>query len=147
MNREIINRFVGRYWFLDNFYPTPCEYDGIIYSTSEHAFQAAKSMDLKIRDIISIIPTPAEAKSFGRKISPLREDWNTIRVEVMESVLRSKFNEPELRKKLIDTGDAILIEGNNHRDKFWGMYKGEGENMLGIILMKLREEFKNENNH
>lgn len=144
---KVINRFIGKNYFLDNFYQTPCEYEGVIYSTSEHAFQAAKSLDPKIRDIISIIPSPSQAKSFGRKISPLRDDWEQVKVSVMEEVLRSKFRNDDLRQRLLNTGDAILIEGNNHRDKFWGVYKGEGKNMLGTLLMQLREEFKNEDNH
>jgi ribA/ribD-fused uncharacterized protein len=73
----------------------------------------------------------------------------------MEQILRSKFERnPELKKKLLETGDKILVEGNTCKDTFWGvdlnspdeespwLYKGE--NHLGRLLMKLREEFKKE---
>lgn len=146
MSTKIIDRFIGKNYFLDNFYPSNCIYDGERYATTEHAFQAAKSLDPRTRVLVALCNTPAEAKAFGRNIKPLREDWDQVKVSVMEEILRSKFTRhDDLRQKLLETGDAILIEGNNHRDRFWGQYKGEGKNMLGTLLMKLREEFRNEN--
>ena len=61
----------------------------------------------------------------------------------MEDICRAKFTQnEELKKKLIDTGDATLIEGNTWNDTFWGVCNGVGENNLGKILMKIREELK-----
>ncbi|WP_308694469.1 NADAR family protein [uncultured Veillonella sp.] len=44
--------------------------------------------------------------------------------------------------KLLATRDRMLIEGNDWGDTFWGMVDGEGENNLGKILMRVREEIK-----
>ena len=57
----------------------------------------------------------------------------------MKFALRCKFQVPELREKLLATGDEELIEGNWWNDKFWGVCKGEGCNMLGLILMEVRD--------
>lgn len=60
----------------------------------------------------------------------------------MEELLRIKFSgiDPFLTRALLETGDAELIEGNTWNDTFWGVCNGEGENNLGRLLMKVREE-------
>lgn len=83
--------------------------------------------------------TAADAKYFGRRID-LREDWEQIKDAVMLECLRSKFSNKELREKLLSTQSRILVEGNNHRDKYWGAVNGEGKNMLGKLLMQVRKE-------
>lgn len=60
----------------------------------------------------------------------------------MEQILRVKFSDPTLRKLLLDTGNAKLIEGNTWNDTFWGVCRGKGQNNLGLILQKLRAEFQ-----
>jgi hypothetical protein len=103
--------------------------------------------------------TPGQAKRLGRSLR-LRPDWEEVKIDVMEVILRSKFKHPELRQKLISTGLITLIEGNDWGDRFWGACSsydfkspswtiGEqeylyGGNELGILLMKLREEFQRE---
>ena len=64
----------------------------------------------------------------------------------MESILRVKFSDDKLKNKLIDTYPAELIEGNTWNDKFWGVdiNTSIGENNLGKILMKLRDEYISE---
>ena len=90
----------------------------------------------------AIVLTSADAKSEGRQL-PLRADWETAKFVVMEEVVRDKFTRnAELRQKLLDTGDAYLEEGNTWGDKIWGTVNGEGENRLGKILMKIREELR-----
>lgn len=139
--REITS-FSGEYSFLSNFYPCRIEYDGIIYPSSEHAFQAAKTLSRGERRDIAALSTPGKAKRAGRHVT-LRPNWDDIRVSVMEDILRIKFHDPVLRQKLLDTKNAILIEGNNWNDKFWGMVyyrpgNWHGENNLGRLLMKIR---------
>jgi len=56
--------------------------------------------------------------------------------------MRQKFKQPELKAKLLATGDAELIEGNHWGDIVWGVCRGKGENRLGKILMKVREELR-----
>ena len=137
---NIIGSFNGEYEFLSNFYPSPISFDGILYPTNEHAFQAYKSLSREERLDIANSATPGIAKRKGRKII-LRRDWEQIKDNVMEFCLRKKFTEHlDLQKKLLETGDAILIEGNTWGDTYWGMCAGVGENKLGQLLMKIREE-------
>jgi len=63
----------------------------------------------------------------------------------METLLREKFSkDPELRAKLLNTGTSKLVEGNTWGDRFWGVCRGQGENNLGRLLMKVREELRNQ---
>ena len=78
----------------------------------------------------------------GRHVD-LRPNWNEIKDMVMLSFIRAKFEWPDLRKKLIDTGDAYLEEGNDWGDRIWGVCDGVGENRLGKILMQVRDEINN----
>lgn len=85
-----------------------------------------------------------EAKKLGRTVV-LRPDWNEVKVSIMRNVLALKFRQnPDLREKLLATGEAELIEGNHWKDTFWGVCNGVGENWLGKLLMELREELKKE---
>jgi predicted NAD-dependent protein-ADP-ribosyltransferase YbiA (DUF1768 family) len=69
----------------------------------------------------------------------LRTDWNEARVDVMRAVLAAKFSDPDLRTRLVATGNAELVEENTWNDRFWGRSRGVGSNMLGQLLMELRE--------
>lgn len=137
---KIISHFRDEYAFLNNFYEHPVVFEGIVYPTNEHAFQAAKTLDVKLRREIAACETPAEAKNLGRKI-PLRRDWEEVKTGVMEELCRAKFSDPVLQEKLLATAVCYLIEGNHWGDTCWGQVNGKGENRLGKILMKLREEF------
>ena len=137
---EKIDKFDGAYAFLSNFYPSVvCDPEGIAYPTVEHYFQAMKTVYLSKRKEIAAAPTPGTAKRMGRRVL-LRSDWNDIRVEVMRRGLKQKFANPDLRKKLLATGNAELIEGNWWNDTFWGVCNGVGENHLGKLLMEIRSE-------
>jgi ribA/ribD-fused uncharacterized protein len=138
-----IAEFQGEYRFLSNFWPAEVVYEGITYPTAEHAYQAAKTLDVNERKRIAALPTPAEAKAAGRALK-LREDWERGgKFEVMEQVVRYKFtHHPELREKLLATADAVLEEGNTWGDTIWGVYQGKGQNRLGKLLMKIRDEIR-----
>jgi ribA/ribD-fused uncharacterized protein len=150
-----IDRFEGKYFFLSNFYPSPFVFkegeDEFVAKTVEHYYQYMKTPSLEEGIGILEADTPAEAKRLGR-LSYLREDWEDIKVEVMMTALREKFAIPELREKLLATGDAHLIEGNNWHDNYWGICTCPkctakdivGKNVLGRCLMKIREEIKND---
>jgi hypothetical protein len=124
--------------FLSNFYPCTIEIEGIEYPSVEHAYQAAKTLNIAEREEIALL-TAGQAKRRGYRVT-LRDDWESIKLRIMEDLIRQKFNERVLREKLKATGDAELIEGNDWEDKFWGVCDGEGENWLGKILMKVRSE-------
>lgn len=142
----MINKFEGEYAFLSNFYPSPFVYDGIEYPTVEHFFQAAKTTDLSKRKEIAAAPTPGQAKRMGRQVK-LRPDWEEVKIDVMMKGLRHKFAIPKFREMLLATGDEELTEGNTWHDRAWGRCMcdkcgGQGQNLLGRLLMKLREEIK-----
>jgi ribA/ribD-fused uncharacterized protein len=150
MSENEISAFRGQYDFLSNFYAADVEFEGAEYPTVEHAFQAAKSLDFAERRRVKNAKTASEAKRMGRKIKR-RADWFDVSLVVMENLLRQKFTRyPELGEKLLETGDAKLIEGNNWNDRFYGaVYDTKrnewmGENHLGKLLMKVRDELKQE---
>jgi len=140
----MINYFSGEYRFLSNFYPSDIEWKGLKYKSAEAAFQASKTMDNNIRTKFRYL-NPSEAKRLGRKID-LRPDWEDVKIEIMTKIVRIKFSDPYLRTKLLETEDKELIEGNGWSDTFWGVSSetGLGENHLGKILMKIRDEIRME---
>jgi hypothetical protein len=135
-----IKAFRGKYAFLSNFHPCQVELEGKTYPTVEHAFQAAKTDDPEKRKEIQQAPTPAKAKKLGWKLD-VRKNWQRVKTGIMRDLVRQKFtNNKALRRALLDTGSAKLVEVNNWNDTFWGVCRGKGKNMLGKILMEVREE-------
>lgn len=139
---EKISGFNGQWRFLSNFYETQITYEGITYPSVENAYQAAKTISQEERlKFVNI--TAKEAKSFGKKIT-LRDDWEQIKIQVMWNLIYEKFTRNrKLLSSLLLTGDTQIEETNWWGDRFWGVCKGEGENHLGKLLMKLREKLKN----
>lgn len=140
---KVIDNFSGPYEFLSNFSSSPITIDGIDYPTVEHAFQAHKSLRPEVRQAVANDSTPGLAKQHGRSLE-LRPDWEDVKVDVMRSCLAQKFVQgSELAHRLLDTGDAELIEGNNWGDDYWGIpYGGVGLNVLGSLLQERRFELK-----
>ena len=144
----MIDSFSGEYAFLSNFYPSSIPFiisDTERYNapTVEHYFQAMKSLSDEECFGILAATTPGDAKRLGRKCT-LRKDWEDVKVQVMRDALRKKFINTELSVRLLATGDHFLVEGNHWNDTFWGVCAGKGRNMLGHLLMEIREELKNE---
>lgn len=149
-----IDSFRGEHYFLSNFYESPVTYDGLVYKNNEAAFQSAKLVKetscrvnnrIITRESFTML-TPNKAKQLGRNIS-LREDWEKIKVSVMVEIVMNKFANPELKKKLLSTGQAELVEGNTWHDTTWGRCNGVGKNYLGKILMEVRKYYnKKEDN-
>lgn len=136
---EKISEFKGEFAFLSNFFPITLE--GL---TAEHLFQAAKPKNIGDKFTILFASSPGKAKRLGRKCE-LRSDWEDIKVREMKSVLIYKFSFPFFREKLLSTGNSLLEEGNNWDDTFWGICppnSGSGENMLGKLLMEIRQEIR-----
>lgn len=138
----MIDTFRGQYSFLSNFYEVPVIYDGIRYSSAETAFQAQKTLSVSEREAMSLL-APLKAKRAGGHVV-LRDDWEDIKLDVMYEICRAKFTQNEnLRQLLIATCGEELIEGNDWGDRFWGTVGGIGENHLGKILMRIRDEIAN----
>ena len=142
---KVIDSFSGDYSFLSNFYRSTIIFEGMTYPSVEHAFQANKTLDLLRRNQIRNARSCGEAKRLGRSVI-LREDWEQIKIGLMEKLLKEKFANPNLKELLLKTGDANLIEGNDWGDNFWGVCRGIGHNHLGKLLMKARDELREENN-
>ena len=144
-----ILEFTGDYEFLSNFYPAPFTYNGILYPTSEHAYQAQKTSSFAEQRIASNLKTPEDAKSWGKNVTII-PSWDALKYDIMREVVYEKFVQNlVLADKLVATGDALLEEGNNWGDKTWGISpagSGQGSNMLGLILMSIRDEIKQEMN-
>ena len=136
----MIDQFKKEYYWLSNFWKSNVAFEGMLYPSVEHAFQAAKTLSTADRNEIRTADSPAMAKYAGKRIV-LREDWEDVKLEIMEQLLVSKFENEWLRNKLLATGDQELIEGNYWHDTFWGVDKKtkEGFNHLGKLLMKLRK--------
>lgn len=128
--------------FLSNFYKCEIKYGHFTYCSSECAYMSEKREDLKWKEFCST-SSAAEVKKKSRSVK-IRPDWDRIKIRVMFDVLRLKFAIPELREKLLATGDQELIEGNDWNDTFWGVDKntGVGRNFLGRILMHIRQEIR-----
>ena len=137
------SRLDNDYSFLSNFHNAPLLIDGKVWSTNEHFFQAQKTADMADQERLRQCAKPSQAKHLGRRVK-LRKDWETVKVDIMRHVCREKFDQhPELREKLLSTGSAVLAERSS-RDKFWAdAGNGSGRNMLGKIIMQIRDEFRN----
>lgn len=146
MNKDSKNSilgFNGEYRFLSNFISSIVTLDGVEYPTVEHAYQAAKTLDISEREKIKNLSKAYEVKKVGKKIKT-RKDWNEIKINIMYSLVKEKFSRyKDLKESLLATGDAYIEESNSWGDIFWGVCNGEGRNELGKILMKVREELSN----
>lgn len=136
-----ICRFDGKNAFLSNFYPVSITFNGLIFPSVENAFQAAKCRNIEDMEQFAHL-SPGQAKRVGRKVQIIN-NWDCMRIDIMTQLVTQKFTKnPELKAKLLNTGDAMLIEGNTWHDYFWGICNGHGENHLGCILMKVRDNLK-----
>jgi ribA/ribD-fused uncharacterized protein len=148
---EEISKFDGQYGFLSNFYPARITYEvnvegyagPITGPTLEHVYQSCKAKTWAGVQAVLGAPTAGQSKAKGRRIV-LRDDWTEEkRIEVMRDLLRLKFEIPALRKQLLATGSRWIVEGNTWGDTFWGVCRGKGKNMLGLLLMEVRHEIRN----
>lgn len=139
-----ITEFKGVNEFLSNFFPVEIEHEGRTYQSVEHAYVASKCNSEQWKDFCSNIEvTAGQVKRAGsdKKLGKeLREDWQDVKLNVMYQLLCKKFAQEPFKTKLQETGDAILEEGNQWCDTFWGIdvFTGEGENHLGKMLMQIR---------
>lgn len=141
-----IVKFDGQYDWLSNFYVRPVRVGNLTFSNNEAAFQGAKykaalcDQAEQYRYLEKMVQAdPQTAKNMGRRIPLDLDKWEFIKVTCMREVVKAKFDQhADLHTKLIETGAALLVEGNHWGDKFWGRCDGKGLNVLGSILMELR---------
>ena len=132
-------RFKDEYAFLSNMTICPIEYKGIIYKCTENMYQAFKSNNINERIKISSM-NPYESKKYGKTID-IRDDWDVVKDKVMLNALKLKFSKPHFAKLLIDIKEPI-IEDNYWGDIYWGVCRGVGQNKLGKMLEKIKEEIE-----
>lgn len=134
------------YGFMSNFWRAEQTIDGITYPTNEHYYQSMKAKDPKVREWIANSPKAWNSMKAGRSLreSEMIDDWEDYKVDLMYIGLSAKFQQNEnLKKMLLETGDAHLYE-NSPTDMFWGGKLEGSKNMLGILLMKVRDVLKGE---
>lgn len=138
-----ILEFQGEYRWLSNFWPAKVVLDGVEYPTVENAYQAAKTPPTNRAGFVNC--KPGEAKRLGRFVK-IRDDWEDVKVDVMRGLIEQKFAAGTLLgSKLMSTGQVDIVEGNHWGDTFWGVYKGEGKNILGTLLQEQRKKLGNPN--
>lgn len=136
---EDIYGFFNEYRWLSNFYPLekPIDVYGCLFNTTENLYQAFKCN--KEEDFLTMSTISAgQAKRLG-KVVELNPEFEANKLSIMESILLLKFEQPYFRKRLLSTGNCHIEESNNWGDVYWGTVGGFGENNLGKIIMKIRD--------
>lgn len=142
----MIKEFKNQYFFLSNFYEYPIYYNKLVFCNAEAAFQAQKVINEK-NQYKFINLNASQARKLGKTVQ-LRKNWEEIKDNVMYEIVKRKFTiNKELQQKLLETKEEELVEGNWWHDTYWGVDSktGIGQNKLGKILMKVREEVKSSN--
>jgi ribA/ribD-fused uncharacterized protein len=138
------------YGAFSNLFRCQITFEGRVFPTAEHAYQAGNAAKPAVREWILQAPTPALAAmaAHGLYTWDIVPNWASIKVDRMRAVLKAKFSQHDpLRQMLFDTGSRRLVEAgttNNAVNRFWGEVSGKGVNTLGKLLMELREELRKE---
>lgn len=132
------------YGCFSNFAHYGFELDGKYWMTSEHYFQAQKFHGTEYEETIRLLDNPMKVAEMGRSCSlPLRLDWEQVKEDVMRKAVYAKFSQnDELKNILLKTDSEYIVE-NTSNDYYWGCgIDGSGKNMLGVILMEVRDKLK-----
>jgi ribA/ribD-fused uncharacterized protein len=132
------------YGEFSNFAYYPIKLKGKIWKTTEHYYQAQKFEKQEYKDKIRNAESPMKAAELGRsRKERILKNWDNIKQNIMYEAVKAKFTQhSELMQLLLDTQNAKIIE-HTENDDYWGdAGDGTGKNMLGKILMKVREELK-----
>lgn len=136
------------YGAFSNLYRRPVELDGVVYPTAEHAYQAGKARKPAVREWLMSAPSPAllAMAAHGLYYWDITPGWSTTKFDRMRRVLLAKFSQHEdLKQLLLSTGNARLVESatvDNEVNRLWGEVNGVGRNMLGTLLMEVREQLR-----
>lgn len=144
---EVIGFYPREFYPFDNFSSFKVEWNGYLFASVEEAYQAASFMgsDEELVEKIKKSHSADEAQriSYANR-DKRREDWDDVKISIMEELLRLKIEQnPYVKKKLLQTEDYMIVE-DSPKDDFWGWGPNRnGQNNLGKLWMKLREELKN----
>ncbi|WP_200880299.1 MULTISPECIES: NADAR family protein [unclassified Janthinobacterium] len=134
------------YGAFSNLFRRPVTFEGEDFATSEHAYQAGKARKPAVKEWLMAAPSPAllAMAAHGLYVWDVSPNWSKIKFERMKNVLMAKFTQhQDLYDLLLSTGDARLVESatvDNAVNRLWGEVNGVGKNMLGKLLMEVREE-------
>ena len=146
---EIIGFYPREFYCFDNFSSFKVKYDGYLYSTVEEAYQSLGFKDTapEIYNQIIHCNSAHEAQKIAyANRNKRRKDWDVYKLELMENLLRCKIEQNSyVKKKLLETKDYVIVE-DSPKDNFWGWGENrDGNNELGKLWMKLRNEIMNNN--
>jgi len=136
------------YGAFSNLYRRPIFFEGREFPTAEHAYQAGKARKESVREWLLSAPTAAllAMAAHGLYTWDIVPNWSKTKYDRMRLVLRAKFAQhDDLRQLLLGTGNARLVEVgkvDNLVNRTWGEVNGKGSNMLGRLLMELRDELR-----
>jgi ribA/ribD-fused uncharacterized protein len=136
------------YGAFSNLYRRDVAFEGEVFATSEHAYQAGKARKPAVRKWLMEAPSPAllAMAAHGLYYWDIAPGWSTTKFDRMRAVLRAKFTQHlDLQKLLLATGDARLVESatiDNDVNRLWGEVNGVGRNMLGVLLMEIRDQLR-----
>ena len=144
---EVIGFYPREFYCFDNFSSFKVKYDGYLYSSVEEAYQALgfkESAPNIYQEIINCYSAHEAQKIAYANKDKRRKDWDEIKVGIMEELLRCKIEQnPYVKKKLLETKDYTIVE-DSPKDSFWGWGEDRnGNNQLGKLWMKIRDEIKN----
>lgn len=138
------------YGAFSNLFRRPMEFEGRVYPTAEHAYQAGKARKDEVREWILSAPTPSlvAMAAHGLYTWDIVPEWSRTKFDRMREVLKAKFSQHEdLKELLLSTGNARLVEAgrtDNAVNRTWGEVNGKGQNMLGVLLMEVRDEIRSQ---
>jgi ribA/ribD-fused uncharacterized protein len=136
------------YGVFSNLYRRAIVFEGLEFATAEHAYQAGKARKPEVREWLLNAPSPAlvAMAAHGLYTWDIMPKWSQTKFDRMRDVLRAKFSQhDDLREILLSTGNLRLVENasvDNEVNRLWGEVNGKGKNMLGVLLMELREEMQ-----
>ncbi len=144
---EVIGFYPREFYPFDNFSSFKVEWNGYLFASVEEAYQAASFMgsDEELVEKIKKSHSADEAQRIAyANRDKRREDWDDVKISIMEELLRLKIEQnPYVKKKLLQTEDYMIVE-DSPKDDFWGWGPNRnGQNNLGKLWMKVREELKN----
>lgn len=138
LTEDTIFGFFGSYRFLSNYHICNVEYNGVVFQTTEAAYQAAKFTNPQVWKIFAGL-RHVDCRIIGQSIVQ-PSDWKVKRIRVMFDVNQSKYKDATLRELLQNTGNRRLVEANDWGDVFWGTTPdGAGQSILGNLLMCIRD--------
>jgi ribA/ribD-fused uncharacterized protein len=136
------------YGAFSNLYRREIEFEGSVYPTAEHAYQAGKARKSEVRAWLMSAPSPAllAMAAHGLYYWDVSPGWSTLKFDRMKRILKVKYSQHEdMKILLLSTGTLRLVESatvDSPVNRLWGEVNGKGQNKLGQLLMEVRDELK-----